>query len=114
MILVCIMKNINYKQKIDNIEVEEDKAYFTSGNLNNMKSINVDKLIKTCILGIEGGIEAYQQTGSSWQFKQVDKLEIHTIEYNPTTKGSSYIQMRNALFGVYLDIFILKKEMNIN
>ena len=43
MILVCIMKNINYKQKIDNIEVEEDKAYFTSGNLNNMKSTNVDK-----------------------------------------------------------------------
>ena len=92
MILVCIMKHINYKQKIDDIEVEEGKAYFTSGNLNNMKSTNVDKLIKTCILGIEGGIEAYQQTGSSWQFKQVDKLEIHTIEYNPT-KGSSYIPL---------------------
>ena len=92
MILVCIMKNLNYKQKFDNIEVEEDKAYFTSGNLNNMKSTNVDKLIKTCILGIEGGIEMYQQTGSAWQFKQVDKLEIHTVEYNPT-KGSSYIPL---------------------
>ena len=57
-----------------------------------MKSTNVDKLIKTCILGIEGGIEAYQQNESSWQFKQVYRLEIHTIEYNPT-KGSSYIPL---------------------
>ena len=55
MILVCIMKNLNFKQKIDVLKVKEGKAYFTSGNLINMKSTNVDKLTKICIDGIEGG-----------------------------------------------------------
>ena len=57
-----------------------------------MKSTDVDKLIKNCTLGIEGGIEAYQQNGSDWQFEKVVRLDIHTVEYNPT-KGSSYIPL---------------------
>ena len=71
-------------------------------------------------------IEAYQQNGSARYFKEVYKLEIHTVEYNPT-KGSSYIPLPDWIsnkkaivnienkdekcFGVYSDIFILKKEM---
>ena len=89
MILVCLME----KQKIEKdkgvVGLEEDKAYFTSGTLINIKSTDVDKLIHICINTIDGGIEAYQQTGSAWYFKEVYKLEIHTVEYNPT-KGSSY------------------------
>ena len=96
-----------------------------------MKSTNVDKLIKTCILGIEGGIEAYQQTGSSWQFKQklinLKFIPSNIIQQKGRLTFLSQIgyqikrrlliyktKMRNALFGVYLDIFILKKEMNID
>ena len=78
------------------VGLEEDKAYFTSGTLINIKSTDVEKLIDICINTIEGGIEAYQQTGSAWYFKEVDKLEIHTVEYNPT-KGSSYIHLKNYL-----------------
>ena len=37
-------------------------------------------------------MEAYQQTGSAWYFKEVYKLEVHTVEYNPT-KGSCYIPL---------------------
>ena len=92
MILVCLME----KQKIEKdkgvVGLEEDKAYFTSGTLINIISTDVVKLIDLCINTIDGGIEAYQQNGSAWYFKEVEKLEIHTVEYNPT-KGSSYIPL---------------------
>ena len=41
----------------------------------------IDKLIEISIDSIEGHIENYQETGSAWYFKEVDKLEIHTVEY---------------------------------
>ena len=48
LILICKMKKINFEQKkIDEIKVEKDEAYFTSGNLINMKSTDVDKLRAT-------------------------------------------------------------------
>ena len=96
MILVCLME----KQKIEKdkgvVGLEEDKAYFTSGTLINIISTDVDKLIELCINTIDGGIEAFQQNGSAWYFKEVYKLEIHTVEYNPT-KGSSYIPLPDWL-----------------
>ena len=92
MILVCIMEKQTIQQNVGVVGLEEGKSYFTSGTYNNIKSTDVDKLIKICIDGIEGGIENYQETGSAWYFKEVEKLEIHTVEYNPT-KGSSYIPL---------------------
>ena len=92
MILVCIMEKQTIQQNVGVVGLEEGKSYFTSGTYNNIKSTDVDKLIKICIDGIEGGIENYQETGSAWYFKEVEKLEIHTVEYNPT-KGSSHIPL---------------------
>ena len=92
MILVSIMEKQTIQQNVGVVGLEEGKSYFTSGTYNNIKSTDVDKLIKICIDGIEGGIENYQETGSAWYFKEVEKLEIHTVEYNPT-KGSSYIPL---------------------
>ena len=92
MILVCLMEKQTIQQNVGVVGLEEDKAYFTSGTLINIISTDVDKLIKICIDAIDGGIENYQQTGSAWYFKEVEKLEIHTVEYNPT-KGSSYIPL---------------------
>ncbi|CAH3107117.1 unnamed protein product [Porites lobata] len=92
MILVCIREKQTIQQNVGVVGLEEGKSYFTSGTYNNIKSTDVDKLIKICIDGIEGGIENYQETGSAWYFKEVEKLEIHTVEYNPT-KGSSYIPL---------------------
>ena len=86
------MEKQTIQQNVGVVGLEEDKAYFTSGTLINIISTDVDKLIKICIDAIDGGIENYQQTGSAWYFKEVEKLEIHTVEYNPT-KGSSYIPL---------------------
>ena len=92
MILVCIMEKQYLKQNIGIIELEEGKAYFNSFTLTNTKSTNVDKLIKLCYDDIDAHIEAYTEKGSGWYFKEVEKLEIHTTEFNPT-KGSSYIHL---------------------
>ena len=92
MILVCIMEKQIIKQNIGIIGLEEGKAYFLTGTHLNLESTNVDKLIKLCYERIEGHIEVYTEKGSGWYFKEVDKLEIHTVEFNPT-KGSSYIPL---------------------
>ena len=83
MILVCIMEKQNIKQNVGVIGLEEGKAYFSSGTLYNLKSDDVDKLIEITIDGVDGSIEAYQAVGSGWYFKEVEKLEIHTIGFNP-------------------------------
>ena len=90
--LVCIMEKQNIQPNVGVIGLEDGKAYFNSFTLINNESSDVDKLIQSSIDGIDGGIEAYRENGSGWYFKEVEKLEIHTIEYNPT-KGSSYISL---------------------
>ena len=92
MILVCIMEKQEIQQNIGVVGLEESKAYFYSGTFKNVKSTNVDKLIERCIDSIDGHIENYRENGSGWYFKEVEKLEIHTVEFNPT-KGSSYIRL---------------------
>ena len=92
MVLVCIMEKQIIQQNGGVVGLEEGKAYFNSFTLINNKSKDVDKLIQSAIDGIDGGIEAYRENGSGWYFKEVEKLEIHTVEYNPT-KGSSYIPL---------------------
>ena len=94
MILVCIMEKQNIKQNVGVIGLEEGKAYFSSGTLYNLKSDDVDKLIEITIDSVDGSIESYQAVGSGWYFKEVEKLEIHTIGFNPA-KGSSYISLPN-------------------
>ena len=80
MILVCIMEKQNIQPNVGVVGLEEGKSYFNSFTLINNKSTDVDKLIQTSIDGIEGGIEAYRENGSGWYFKEVEKLEIHTVE----------------------------------
>ena len=93
-------KNIKFRVNlVTNMEkihkdgkVQKDKSYFTSGNLINMKSTDTDSLIKKFMSSIYGGIDEYTKNGSEWRFESNDKLEIHTVGYNPT-KGSSYIPL---------------------
>ena len=91
LLLICMMEKQNIKQK-QIIELEEGKAYFHSGTFINFRSTDVDKLISNCWESISARIEAYTEAGSAWYFKEVDRLEIHTTEHNPT-KGSSYIDL---------------------
>ena len=92
MILVCIMEKQNISQSVGLVGIENDKAYFHTTTHINIKSTDVDELIQICKDEIEGNIEAYQAAGSAWHFKEVDKLEIHTVEYNPAN-GSFYIPL---------------------
>ena len=92
LVLVCIMEKQNIQQNVGVVGLEEGKAYFNSLTITNTKSDDVDKLIQISKDVIEGLIEGYQKAGSGWYFKEVERLEIHTVEYNPT-KGSSYITL---------------------
>ena len=92
MVLVCIMEKQNIQQNVGVVGLEEGKTYFNSFTFTNTKSDDVDKLIRSSFDGIDGAIEAYNEAGSGWYFKEVVQLEIHTVEYNPT-KGSSYIPL---------------------
>ena len=90
MSLICNMEKQDIKQNVGVVGLEESKAYFNSVTTNNIESDDVDELIEKSYDKIEEGIESYNEAGTGWYFKEVVKLEIHTVEYNPT-KGSSYI-----------------------
>ena len=92
LVLVCIMEKQNIQQNVGVVGLEEGKAYFNSLTITNTKSDDLDKLIQISKDVIAGLIEGYQKAGSGWYFKEVERLEIHTVEYNPT-KGSSYITL---------------------
>ena len=91
-VLDCTMEKQKIQKNVGVVGLEEGKAYFNSRTLTNTKSDDVDELIQEAYDVIEDNVETYQDIGSGWYFKEVDKLEIHTTEYNPT-KGSSYISL---------------------
>ena len=90
--LVCLMEKHEIEKTQGIIDIKEDKAYFDSPTFNNLESDDVQHLIDISKETILGQMEAYSEKGSNWVFKEVVKLEIHTIEYNPN-KGSSYIDL---------------------
>ena len=127
MILVCMMEKQNIQQNIGVIGLEESKAYFFSGTFKNVKSTDVDELIERCKESIIAHIENYRESGSGWYFKEVDKLEIILLNIIQQRAHLTFLfrigyqikkqllilktKMKNAFFGVYLDIFIQKKYM---
>ena len=91
LILVGIIEKTSYNK--DGIRsIETVKGYFNSDTLENLRSNNEEELLERCIESIMAKIEAYSKDGSEWIFKEVEKLETHTVEFNPT-KGSSYIPL---------------------
>ena len=90
----------NYKLSI-NIQ---DKAYFHSDTHINIESTDVKEILAAMINKIINQIGKYQQNGSGWYFKEVVRLEIHTVDYKPM-RGSSYIPLPD---------FIRRKKAIIN
>ena len=127
-VLVCKMEK---KEKIDRdskltFEVQAE-AYFNSNLYINFKTTDIKELLGKFIREIIERLHNYQENGSGWYFKEVNKLEIHTTKFNPI-KGSSYIslpdwimrkkqllvfeiKMINVFFGQYFVIFIQEKKM---
>ena len=91
LVLVCIMEKQIYT-KDGLTAIENSKAYFSSETYENLRSDEAMKKVEGSFESIEGKIQSYIQDGSAWQFKEVEQLEIHTTEYNPTN-GSSYIDL---------------------
>ena len=96
MVLVCLMERISVKTDKGVEEVEEVKSYFYSHTYKNLMSTNPEKLVKKCFSKILTDIEEYNTNGSGWYFKEVLKLEVNTVEFNPT-KGSSYIPLPDRI-----------------
>ena len=92
LVLACMMEKHEVDKKNGIFDIKEDKAYFNSPTIINLESDDVERLISISKKSILGQMEAYSEKGSNWVFKEVVKLEIHTIEYNPN-KGSSYIDL---------------------
>ena len=92
LVLVCIMEKQEYDKKIGITSIQTAKAYFSSETLENLRADEAMKLVEDSFKSIETKIQNYAEDGSAWQFKEVEQLEIHTTEHNPT-KGSSYIDL---------------------
>ena len=87
MVLVCLMERISIKTDKGVEEVEEVKSYFYSNTYTNYRSTNPEKLVNKCFSKILNDLEEYNTNGSGWYFKEVLKLEVNTVEFNPN-KGS--------------------------
>ena len=92
MILICLMERIKVKTDKGVEELEEFEAFFSTRNYINLESTNIEKLLQKCFGKILNDIEEFSSNGSGWYFKEVLRLEVNTVEYNPT-KGSSYIDL---------------------
>ena len=92
LILVGILEKTTYSQKDGIRSIETEKGYFNSETLENLRSSDEEKLLERCFESIIAKIESYSKDGSEWVFKEVEQLESHTVEFNPT-KGSSYIPL---------------------
>ena len=92
LVLICLMEKVTIQKNVGITNIEEDKAYFKSDTEINLESTNVKKMIKMLFTGIINSLENYASKGSGWTYKEPVKLEIHTVDYNPT-KGSSYIPL---------------------
>ena len=92
MILVCLMEQQILNKDKGVVGLNEDRIYINSGTHINLESTNVKKLIDLNVKKIIEALEVYQKNGSGWYFKEVVKLEIQTVEFNPM-KGSSYIPL---------------------
>ena len=92
MVLVCLFERISVKTDKGVEKLEEYEAFFSASNYKNLKSTNIEKLLKKGFGKILKDVEEFNLNSSNWVFKEVLRLEVHTVEYNPI-KGSSYIDL---------------------
>ena len=107
MTLVCKMeKQITEKSNGESkTSYDQDNTYFQSRTHINLEKTEVKVFLKEMIIEILGNLIIYQKKGSGWYFKEVKRLEIHIVEYEPM-KGGSYISLpefienKNAIINI--------------
>ena len=85
-ILVCFIEKIEKETK------ETVKTYFSSNTHINLSSTDEKRLLSKIIFEILENLSSFQKNGSGWYFKEVLKLEIHTVKYAPI-RGSAYFPL---------------------
>ena len=98
MILVCKM------ERETNLKILQKDDYFNTKIHIILKLTNVKDIISLMIREIMEKVTLYQKDGSGWYFKEVIRLEIHTVDYKPM-KASTYIPLPE---------FIMRKKAIIN
>ena len=127
MVLVCLMEQQILSKTKGVIGLNQDKAYFKSGTYKNLYSTDVDDLINKCINKIIEELEAYQKMGVDGILMKLFNLKFILLSLIQRRVHLTFLfqigyqikkqllifktKMRNAFFGVYLDIFIQKKYM---
>ena len=87
MILVCIMDREKSSQEV---------FYFSTKTFLNLESTDVRVFLFQMIKHIKKSVMELTEQDSSWYFKEVITLEIHTVDYKPM-KGESYIPLPDYL-----------------
>ena len=101
MIMVCLMEK---DVVLDKLHFYQQKlAYFQSKTYTNLVETSEYDILEHIIEEILEGIIYFVDEGTGWYFKEVNILEIHTVEYKPM-KGSSHIPLPN---------FIMRKKSDI-
>ena len=106
-VLVCMMGKMEVGPQ-QRFEVQ-DRAFFHSETYINLVSTDVKVLLKKIIRNITDKIKVFQQNGSGWYFKEVNQLEIHTVEFDPL-KGSSYIPLPDWIMRKKAIVSIMNKD----
>ena len=106
MILVCKMEKqiIEKVKRKTKIITEQDIVYLVSRTYVNNKSTDVKVILSQMLKEIMETLANYQLNDSGWNFKEVNSLEIHTVDYK-RVKGSGYISLPD---------FIMRKKAIIN
>ena len=87
----------------------QDQSYFNSSTFNNFISTNEKDIFSKSTREMDEGISKYQQNGSGWYFKEINKLEINTTEFKPI-KGSSYIPLPDFIMRKKAIVSIRNKD----
>ena len=97
-----IIEKVKRKTKIN---IEQDSVYSVSKTHINTKSKDVKVILSQMLKEIMETLANYQRNGSGWNFKEVNSLEIHIVDYK-RVKGSSYIPLpefikrKNAIINI--------------
>ena len=95
MMLVCIMDRGEGSPKV---------FYFSTKRFLNIESTDVRVILFQMIKHIKNSIMGLTEQDSGWYFKEVIRLEIHTVDYK-SMKGESYIPLPD---------FLMRKKAIIN
>ena len=111
MVMVCLMeqKNIEEKNGKTRIIYNQDKSYFHSETYEIYESTDEKVILSIMIYQMMENLANYLRNGSNWRFKELIRLEIYTVDFDPM-KASSYIPLPDFLMRKKAIINILNKD----